>query len=71
MQYFAALGLELNEGWGMSESSCFGTLNPPDRIRQGLDRWEEVLKDEQANAAAGLKVMLGCRSPGRSGTSCS
>lgn len=34
-QYFAALGLELNEGWGMSESSCFGTLNPPDRIRQG------------------------------------
>jgi len=35
MQYFAALGLELNEGWGMSESSCFGTLNPPDQIRQG------------------------------------
>ncbi len=35
MQYFAALGLELNEGWGMSESSCFGTLNPPDQIRKG------------------------------------
>jgi long-subunit acyl-CoA synthetase (AMP-forming) len=35
LQYFAALGLELNEGWGMSESSCFGTLNPPDQIRQG------------------------------------
>jgi long-subunit acyl-CoA synthetase (AMP-forming) len=35
LQYFAALGLELNEGWGMSESSCFGTLNPPDRIRPG------------------------------------
>jgi long-subunit acyl-CoA synthetase (AMP-forming) len=35
MQYFAALGLELNEGWGMSESSCFGTLNPPGDIRLG------------------------------------
>jgi long-subunit acyl-CoA synthetase (AMP-forming) len=35
MQFFAALGLELNEGWGMSESSCFGTLNPPGRIRVG------------------------------------
>jgi long-subunit acyl-CoA synthetase (AMP-forming) len=35
LQYFAALGLELNEGWGMSESSCFGTLNPPGQIRLG------------------------------------
>ena len=35
MQYFAALGLALNEGWGMSECSCFGTLNPPDDNRVG------------------------------------
>jgi long-subunit acyl-CoA synthetase (AMP-forming) len=35
MRYFEALGLTLNEGWGMSELSCFGTLNPPDDIRMG------------------------------------
>jgi long-subunit acyl-CoA synthetase (AMP-forming) len=35
MQYFHALGLTLNEGWGMSEVSCFGTVNPPDDIRMG------------------------------------
>ena len=35
MQYFQALGLTLNEGWGMSELSCFGTLNPPDDVRMG------------------------------------
>jgi len=35
MQFFADLGLTLIEGWGMSESSCFGTLNPPDDIRMG------------------------------------
>jgi len=35
MQYFQALGLMLNEGWGMSELSCFATMNPPDDIRMG------------------------------------
>jgi long-subunit acyl-CoA synthetase (AMP-forming) len=35
MQYFHALGLTLNEGWGMTEASCFGTLNPLDDIRMG------------------------------------
>jgi long-subunit acyl-CoA synthetase (AMP-forming) len=35
MQFFADLGLPLNEGWGMSEASCFATLNPPDAIRMG------------------------------------
>jgi len=35
MQYFHALGLTLNEGWGMSEVSCLGTLNPTDDIRMG------------------------------------
>ena len=35
MQYFHALGLTLNEGWGMSELSCFATMNPPDDIRMG------------------------------------
>jgi long-subunit acyl-CoA synthetase (AMP-forming) len=35
LEYFHALGLPLNEGWGMSELSCFATLNPPDDIRMG------------------------------------
>jgi long-chain acyl-CoA synthetase len=35
MQYFDALGLRLNEGWGMSELSCFATISPPDDIRNG------------------------------------
>jgi long-subunit acyl-CoA synthetase (AMP-forming) len=35
MRYFHALGLTLNEGWGMSELSCFGTLNPAGDIRIG------------------------------------
>jgi long-subunit acyl-CoA synthetase (AMP-forming) len=35
MRYFADLGLPLNEGWGMSELSCFATMNPPGDIRMG------------------------------------
>jgi len=35
MQYFDALGLRLNEGWGMSELSCFATISPPGDIRMG------------------------------------
>jgi long-subunit acyl-CoA synthetase (AMP-forming) len=35
MQYFHDLGLALNEGWGMSELSCFATMNPPDDVRMG------------------------------------
>jgi len=35
MQFFHDLGLALNEGWGMSELSCFATVNPPDDIRMG------------------------------------
>jgi len=35
LHYFRALGLAINEGWGMSELSCFGTINPPDDVRIG------------------------------------
>jgi long-subunit acyl-CoA synthetase (AMP-forming) len=35
MQYFNDLGLTLNEGWGMSELSCFATINPPGDVRMG------------------------------------
>ena len=66
MQYFAALGLELNEGWGMSESSCFGTLNPPDQIRQGtvgkpLPGVEIVIADDGEMLVRAPLVMKGYR----------
>jgi len=35
MQYFLDLGLPLNEGWGMSELSCFATVNPHGALRMG------------------------------------
>jgi long-subunit acyl-CoA synthetase (AMP-forming) len=66
LQYFAALGLELNEGWGMSESSCFGTLNPPDQIRQGtvgrpLPGVEVVVADDGEMLVRAPLVMKGYR----------
>jgi long-chain acyl-CoA synthetase len=35
LRYFEALGIVLNEAWGMSELSCFATMNPPFDIRPG------------------------------------
>jgi long-subunit acyl-CoA synthetase (AMP-forming) len=66
MQYFAALGLQLNEGWGMSESSCFGTLNPPHDIRLGtvgkpLPGVEIVIADDGELLVRAPLVMKGYR----------
>jgi long-subunit acyl-CoA synthetase (AMP-forming) len=35
LEYFHALGLPVCEAWGMSELSCFATMNPPDDNRIG------------------------------------
>lgn len=35
LEFFHALGIPLSEGWGMSETSAIGTLNPPGEIRIG------------------------------------
>jgi long-subunit acyl-CoA synthetase (AMP-forming) len=35
LKFFADLGMPLNEAWGMSELSCFATVNPPGAIRAG------------------------------------
>ena len=35
LEYFGALGLPIQELWGMSELSCCVTINPPDDIRPG------------------------------------
>lgn len=66
MQYFGHLGLALNEGWGMSELSCFATVNPPDDIRMGtvgkaLPGVELKLLDDGELLVRGPLVMKGYR----------
>jgi len=66
MQYFHDLGLPLNEGWGMSELSCFATVNPPGDIRMGsvgkaLPGVELSLLDDGELLVRGPLVMKGYR----------
>jgi long-chain acyl-CoA synthetase len=35
LEFFGALGVPLYEVWGMSELSCFATINPPGRVKLG------------------------------------
>jgi len=49
LQYFTDLGLPLNEGWGMSEVSGIGTINPLSDIRIGT----------VGRALPGVEVKLG------------
>ncbi len=35
LEFFLAIGIEICETWGMSETSAMATLNPPGRIRVG------------------------------------
>jgi long-subunit acyl-CoA synthetase (AMP-forming) len=35
LEFFAALGLEIRELWGMSETSAVSTINPPGRVKIG------------------------------------
>ena len=35
LEFFAALGLEISELWGMSETSAVSTINPPGRCKIG------------------------------------
>jgi long-subunit acyl-CoA synthetase (AMP-forming) len=35
LEFFHALGLPLREGWGMSETTAIGTINPPGRVKLG------------------------------------
>jgi long-subunit acyl-CoA synthetase (AMP-forming) len=35
LEFFGAIGLPISEVWGMSELSCLGTINPPDRNKMG------------------------------------
>jgi long-subunit acyl-CoA synthetase (AMP-forming) len=35
LEFFGALGVPIYEVWGMSELSCFATINPPGRVKLG------------------------------------
>jgi long-chain acyl-CoA synthetase len=48
LEFFGALGLPLYEVWGMSELSCFATINPPGGVKLGT----------VGPALAGVELML-------------
>jgi long-chain acyl-CoA synthetase len=66
LEYFHALGLPVREAWGMSELSCFATINPADDNRVGtvgtaLPGIELKLLDDGELLVRGPIVMKGYR----------
>jgi long-chain acyl-CoA synthetase len=66
LELFAAIGLPICEGWGMSELSAIATLNPPGQIRFGtvgtpLPGLEVALADDGELLVRGPTVMRGYR----------
>jgi long-subunit acyl-CoA synthetase (AMP-forming) len=66
LELFAAIGLPICEGWGMSELSSFATVNPPSRARFGtvgtaLPGIELGLADDGELLCRGRTVMRGYR----------
>jgi long-chain acyl-CoA synthetase len=66
LAYFADLGLEICEVWGMSETSCCATCNPRGAVRPGtcgpaVDGCELRLADDGELLVAGPLVMKGYR----------
>jgi long-subunit acyl-CoA synthetase (AMP-forming) len=67
LEFFDALGLEILELWGMSETSCAVTINPPGEPRFGtcgtvLDGSEVTLAEDGEVLVRGPLVMAGYRS---------
>ncbi len=66
IEFFLAIGIEICELWGMSETSATATLNPPGRIRVGtvgppLPGIEVKLADDGEVMVRGPIVMKGYR----------
>jgi long-subunit acyl-CoA synthetase (AMP-forming) len=66
LEFFLALGIEIRETWGMSETSAITTLNPPGRARVGtvgppIPNTEVKLAEDGEVMVRGPQVMLGYR----------
>jgi long-chain acyl-CoA synthetase len=66
LEFFLALGIEIRETWGMSETSAITTLNPPGRVRVGtvgppIPNTEVKLAGDGEVMVRGPQVMAGYR----------
>src|SRR5262249_36472822 len=66
LEFFLAIGIEITETWGMSETSAMATLNPPGRVRGGtvgppLPETEVRLAEDGESMVRGPPVMKGDR----------
>jgi long-chain acyl-CoA synthetase len=66
LEFFLAMGIEICETWGMSETSAMATINPPGRVRVGtvgppLPDTEVKLAEDGEVMVRGPQVMKGYR----------
>jgi long-chain acyl-CoA synthetase len=66
LEFFLALGIEIRETWGMSETTAITTLNPPGKARVGtvgppIPNTEVKLAEDGEVMVRGPQVMVGYR----------